>query len=616
MKKPFSRGQTQVLFRHLPGAVFEHEDYGLCRVTSVTQEVTDEINRDALFEAMADLLIMWTEPRFIEKLPDPRDAQRRSQYAIGAPKSVQFEPFPATFICRRCARTARFSDLQRRKATGSGTCVACGGTLARIRYVQAHNCGRMQELFVPARCESCGNEHVAFLDPGRVKHARWFCAKCKNDLQAMRMTPCNCAYSASISGAAAFSPEKWLKIVPTGDPSLHIVHAAAFVNFSDTASASLRTAPDSMAIVLGRIWGIVPSNVEALLEERQRVSKEAADSEAAELVEALRAVNPEHPKVKAYDQRRAKPKGQDYIVQVNALLSKHGQVPAGVPRRCAMEHVALMDRTHLTTTTDVADMLRRRDDEEGANAMCKAAEHAYQRMGIRRVRVINDFPLTLAAFGFTRLSRDPARAVLSTFPADERGKFPIYALSSETEALWFELSPLFVAQWLQKNGLLPDYRLQSEEDAWACLYARIPGLNQNASEPAYSERAAVAVRTLLHTMSHVFLRRIEWSGFSPSSVGEYLLPGSLSFVLYANRHAETRIAGLRRSLSSGLARGSGMQHNPATNAFTTRFAATTAAVAPGACTVSTIVPSSIENCRERPFTADRYPNLRQSEPYG
>jgi hypothetical protein len=45
-------------------------------------------------------------------------------------------------------------------------------------------------------------------------------------------------------------------------------------------------------------------------------------------------------------------------------------------------------------------------------------------------------------------------------------------------------------------------------------------------------------------MSHVFLRRIEWSGFAPSSVGEYLIPGTLSFILYANRYAETKIGGL------------------------------------------------------------------------
>ena len=45
-------------------------------------------------------------------------------------------------------------------------------------------------------------------------------------------------------------------------------------------------------------------------------------------------------------------------------------------------------------------------------------------------------------------------------------------------------------------------------------------------------------------MSHVFLQRIEWSGFSSSSIGEYLFPETLSFVLYANRFAETKIGGL------------------------------------------------------------------------
>ena len=47
-----------------------------------------------------------------------------------------------------------------------------------------------------------------------------------------------------------------------------------------------------------------------------------------------------------------------------------------------------------------------------------------------------------------------------------------------------------------------------------------------------------------HYVVHVFLRRIEWSGFAPSSVGEYLIPGTLSFILYANRYADTKIGGL------------------------------------------------------------------------
>lgn len=543
MKKAFSRGQTQVLFRHLPGAIFEHDDYGLSRVTSVTQEAID-VNRDALFDAMADLIAMWTNATFVDKFPDPRDAQRRGQYAIGSPKDVRFEPYPTTFICRRCNRASTFSDLVRRRATDIGSCKHCEGGLARMRYVQAHNCGRLEQLFLPPKCSTCNTaEHVAFQDPGRVKQARWYCASCKRDLQAMRMTPCNCAYSDSI-GVSGFSSEKWLKVVPTGDPSLHIAHTAAFINFPDSASAKLRTTHDSLAIVLGRIWGVLDSPVEELLEERERAGKDVASDQLSEIVEALRGIDPNHASVKKYDLDRATPKGQDVVDVVTSLVANQGCALEGTPRRWAIEHVTLLDRTSLTSTGDVAAMLRRRGDDGGAAEIEEAALRARRLMGIRQVRVINDFPLTLAAFGYTRLARDPARAVLSPFPANERGQLPVYALSSETEALWFELEPVAVVEWLRLNGLLAGGQVGSEQEAWAMLYAFVPGLRQAPNEPAYAERAALAVRTLLHTMSHVFLRRIEWSGFSPSSVGEYLIPGSLSFVLYANRHAETRIGGL------------------------------------------------------------------------
>ena len=52
------------------------------------------------------------------------------------------------------------------------------------------------------------------------------------------------------------------------------------------------------------------------------------------------------------------------------------------------------------------------------------------------------------------------------------------------------------------------------------------------------------IRTLIHTMSHVLLHCIEWSGFASSSIGEYLMSGTLCFILYANRFAETKIGGL------------------------------------------------------------------------
>ncbi|MGC1296971.1 MAG: hypothetical protein WA869_18220 [Alloacidobacterium sp.] len=356
------------------------------------------------------------------------------------------------------------------------------------------------------------------------------------------MTPCKCVYNDALEGDGRTS-EKYLRVVPTGDPSLFIPLTASFVNFPDETVSAIKKADDGAALVLGRIWGLVPDPLDELLREREEAKVAANDDKSAEYVEVIRATAPNHPLVQEYDKKRGKQKGHEAIGMITGLLGARGCAVGDVARRWAIEHVTLLDHTTLTTVSDVAAMLRRRGDVIGAADIEEAQEKANALMGIRSMRVINDFPLTLAAFGYTRLSRDPSRAVLNPFPANDRGKFPVYAISSETEALWFELDPIAVVRWLNANGLTSE-RATTLEDAWANLYASVPGLRQSPTEPAYQDAAAVAVRTLLHTVSHVFLRRIEWSGFSPSSVGEYLIPGSLSFILYANRHAEAKIGGL------------------------------------------------------------------------
>jgi hypothetical protein len=355
------------------------------------------------------------------------------------------------------------------------------------------------------------------------------------------MTPCKCAYSDSLPPKHS---ERWLRVVPTGDPALYIPHTVAFINFPEDAEGKLKSAPDSVAFMLARAWGFLDEPVTKVLADRERAAKESSSAAANEAIEALRAMKPDHPLVKEHDARVAKPLGRDVVDRVEGLLGGHEVIAKEAPRRWLVEHTTLMDKTNISTTHDVADMLRRRGDIAGAADIEEAERKARELMGIQAIRVINDFPLALCAFGYTRIMRDPARTVLTPFPLDERGRIPIFALSSETEALWFQLDPLKVAGWLCDNGLVTGPPPIDVPSAWAWLYRRLPGLRVAQYEPAHAEKNSVAVRTLLHTMSHVFLRRIEWSGFSPSSVGEYLLPGSLSFILYANRYADTKIGGL------------------------------------------------------------------------
>jgi hypothetical protein len=537
--KAFTRGQTQVLYRHLPQAIFAHDDYGLCKVESVALSEVD-VNRDALFDALTDALSRWTNPRFRDKYPDPRDLTKRSRYAVGEPREVRFAPYPLLFRCRTCERVVRYADLAKRRAP-LGKC-QCGGPLVRLSYVQAHNCGRLEELQFPyKRCpKGHGPEHIAFYDPGRVRQARWYCKLCNSDIQGLRMTPCKCAYNDSLPpGSPTY--EKWLKVVPTGDPSLYIAHTLAFANFPEDREGRVKSAKDGLGLMLARTWGLVNEPVAKIVKDRERASTAGGDDE---LVEALRKLDPNHPLVKKYDEERATPVGQQVLDRVAALLNDDATLLSAPPRRWLVEHTTLLDATDLSDATTVAAMLRRRGDNEGAKEIEEAQQHARSLLGIDAIRVVNDFPLALCAFGYTRTARDPNRTMITPFPPDDSGKIPIFALASETEALWFQLDPVRVVAWLRDNGLAAGPMPSTAADAWAYIYRELPGLRQSAYEPQYNEPASAAVRTLIHTMSHVFLRRIEWSGFAPSSVGEYLISGSLSFILYANRYADTKIGGL------------------------------------------------------------------------
>jgi hypothetical protein len=172
-------------------------------------------------------------------------------------------------------------------------------------------------------------------------------------------------------------------------------------------------------------------------------------------------------------------------------------------------------------------------------------QFAADNLGIANLRMVADFPIALCAAGYTRITRDPGRSMLMPFESsDPQGRTPLYVVAAETEGIYLQLDSLGVVEWLIDNQWVEGPPPISREEAWAWLYTRVPGLSQNRWQPNYNDILAVAVRTLLHTISHVLLRHVEWSGFNQNSVGEYLLPGALACVLYANRYAETKIGGL------------------------------------------------------------------------
>ncbi len=547
----FTRGQTQVLYQFLPGAIFEHDQYGFCKISGVELQ-EKQVNQDAVFNAVADLLFQWPDDAFRGGFADPRQQNNRRFYVIGAPWMVRFEPFPTVLECRRCRRVFRLRDLTRRPNAQPRQCPSCSGTLGQLRYVQAHNCGRVEELYYPQNaCPRHGSRSLMFLDTGRVRSARWRCGDCGNaEVGRLRMTPCTCQYSRSLGNQQVTIYERGLKTLTLTDSALFLPHVVPFINFDEEAERVFHQDPETLSLILARMWGILDKKVPETIHERGRHLDAGTESASTsdDLARELEKVQPNHPLVikwKAQQRARSTPPGQPSIDRVRELLGGGAPPPNAPTPRQLIEHAAILDTLRTTSVEEATRDLTSIGDISGANELRSAAQFALSELGIAELKIISDFPIALCAVGYTRITRDPNRSILTPFETlDPEGRVPLYTVSSETEGIYFQLDPIRVVAWLVDNRWVQTPIPSSMEIAWAWLYANVPGLFQSRWQPNFSDHLAVSIRTLIHTMSHVLLRHVEWSGFSQNSVGEYLIPGALSGILYANRYAETKIGGL------------------------------------------------------------------------
>src|SRR6201999_4379413 len=81
-----------------------------------------------------------------------------------------------------------------------------------------------------------------------------------------------------------------------------------------------------------------------------------------------------------------------------------------------------------------------------------------RELGFSDVLVVENFPVSLAAYGYSRLGRSPENVTLCPFYAkrgrnDESSKLAIYTGNTNTEAVFFELDALRVLDWLTDNGV-------------------------------------------------------------------------------------------------------------------------------------------------------------------
>lgn len=170
-------------------------------------------------------------------------------------------------------------------------------------------------------------------------------------------------------------------------------------------------------------------------------------------------------------------------------------------------------------------------------------------MGLAEMGLIREFDLCRFTHGFTRISTDPLieksdqqqlllPVRLNLFQPLGNGKIPIYVVTQANEAIYARLNPELVYEWLRSVGVtdLPEWDPAGDLKLGAHILESAAPFGKYFSDlkpgPANTYRY---VYTLLHTYAHTLMKAVaEFSGLDMGSLGEYLFPADLAFVVYRN----------------------------------------------------------------------------------
>jgi hypothetical protein len=305
--------------------------------------------------------------------------------------------------------------------------------------------------------------------------------------------------------------------------------AASFLSLSQVAGRKLPELAGSSASSAPPIVGITE-------DDRNAFRKQGLSEEQIAAFEAMQAT---------MSARRSEQQGPSGAKLIADSLVRDSGVAWDVWERAGYEMMeAVMP---LQTGTPQSLMV------EG-NAALQEARRAARGLGFVAVDLATDFPITTATYGYSRTDYQPNAARLNAFPADKDhgGRFPIFVDVVQADAILIRLDHNAVSRWLTANGstaVVPGGA--NAEVASRAAFVRL--LDRVQLRSTIAERQARLVFGLLHTLSHVAMRRASLlCGLEGTSLSEYILPRALTFALYCNHRFGATIGALTALFEQSL----------------------------------------------------------------
>lgn len=539
MVEPMHRGKQQVLLSYLPGKTFDYEKIGtIARVSKIRSMPNASINPHLVLRTIEDQIHAWDESHRTIFRNLERGIER---FIFVEPREVESEMFPLVFWCEnpQCGIVT-----ESRGSMPSRNCSSCrAGRLIQLRFVKIHRCGAIDPLR-PFPCNHCRSPRrkIALETRGseRIANFQWVCRECSNAMPVIG-GPCrSCSWpqpnrNMSIEVHRAGRTYYPHYAVLLNQPSSELNNILAQDSWPILAASSFFRLPELEGRTLLEIGGALSSRSENGLSvlsatDRDRLRARGISEDQINQFEKMQA---------QLRVTRENDAFSNFSVLSEILIRKSG-VPAAIWQNAGQE---MLEAVIPRETGNIQEL-----NPSTQEPLDIALRQIVSRLGLTEVTLISDFPITTATFGFSRMDYVPNNCNINPFPGDpdHGGKFPIFVDIVQADAILIRLDHNSVLDWLRINGVNP--QLPNGEDPQISARAYFIRLFNDVylrNNLNSTQQEARLVFGLLHTMSHIFLKKAALlCGLDATSLSEYLLPKALSFAIYCNHRFGATIGAL------------------------------------------------------------------------
>jgi hypothetical protein len=538
MSYKISRGKQQILYNYLPGKIFDFGNSVVAKIDQIRGEVSQILNKGLLITKVSEQAFAWRE----EFRPNLRNEILRdeSKFVIINPRSASSNIYPLVFWCSNDSCKKVFDYTNANKVPSSKLCPTCKkGKLSQLRFIKVHICGNVEPL-QPPLCSRCHSSEMALDDrkSERISNFKWRCLKCSHsqpiyrtkcrrcnlpndsdlpdtfDIEVFRANRMYYVHTATLINIPQRKYDKFFN-----NPDWYVISAAKFLNHKALADCTLNEYANSIA-------------------NSDQLNSNVSEAAFGDLLDKL---------------RNGQLSVEEYANQIKRLQEQSNPSIEDL-KRDIVEFSGVSEETWRKAKYNIIDGVI--PFELGTVKTDKTHYEKLTELGVQSLSLIDNFPIIVASYGYSRVEYTPNKCQLNPFPLDREqgGKYPVFVDSVQADALLIKLDSNRVIRWIERNGY--PAQLPGGNDSEAVTKGYFVQLFEqvNCYEKIFnSHPEARLVFSLLHTYSHFAIKQAALlCGLDKTSISEYLVPKTLSFSLYCNHRFGATIGALTALFEQSL----------------------------------------------------------------